>query len=211
MDKKCIKCGKTIKRYVFYKDRKYLDSYAIKKATYCSRLCADASRPIRENKIIIVKKVTYLVVKRFDKEILVTIDDESIKKVKSRHWSLTKPGYVVGNIKLKKPIYLHRLIFGDVKKGLVIDHINRNPLDNRKENLRAIPHRINLLNTNSKNIYKGCRAKSYSVKVGNDYLGSFATEALAVKARDEYKERLLAKTYKYETEKIINALKNRLE
>jgi len=34
--------------------------------------------------------------------------------------------------------------------GLECDHINRNTLDNRKENLRNITHSLNMLNANSR-------------------------------------------------------------
>ena len=44
--------------------------------------------------------------------------------------------------------YVHRLVFrafiGDIEDGLVIDHINGKPNDNRIDNLRAISHRENV-------------------------------------------------------------------
>lgn len=45
-------------------------------------------------------------------------------------------------------VYLHKVIAGhiDAGKKIVVDHINRNPLDNRKENLRIVPQSINGLN-----------------------------------------------------------------
>jgi hypothetical protein len=39
----------------------------------------------------------------------------------------------------KKCIYMHRQIMGD-KKGFHVDHINRNTLDNRRENLRHVTY-----------------------------------------------------------------------
>jgi hypothetical protein len=42
-------------------------------------------------------------------------------------------------------IYLHRLVM-KAEKGDVVDHINRDPLDNRLVNLRVCSHRENMLN-----------------------------------------------------------------
>lgn len=37
----------------------------------------------------------------------------------------------------RNEVYMHRLVIGD-KKGFVVDHINLNTLDNRRENLRHL-------------------------------------------------------------------------
>ena len=42
--------------------------------------------------------------------------------------------------------YMHRMIMGD-PKGMMIDHINRNRLDNRRSNLRIVDCSGNMLNT----------------------------------------------------------------
>lgn len=47
--------------------------------------------------------------------------------------------------KKEKYYLMHRLIIG-AKKGEIVDHINRNPLDNRKSNLRIVTHRQNMQN-----------------------------------------------------------------
>lgn len=64
-----------------------------------------------------------------------------------KRWSFCDngQGYPVANIDSKKT-YLHQLILGK-KKGFVIDHINRNKLDNRKCNLRFVTQRQNCCNT----------------------------------------------------------------
>ena len=54
------------------------------------------------------------------------------------HYSGTKDG-----LKNKK---LHRIIM-DEPEGLMIDHINRIPLDNRKDNLRTVTNQQNMMNT----------------------------------------------------------------
>ena len=42
---------------------------------------------------------------------------------------------------------LHIFLLGNPPKGMVIDHINRNRLDNRKCNLRVVDKRTNALNS----------------------------------------------------------------
>ena len=65
------------------------------------------------------------------------IDIEDVDKVNFTSWYLDKNGYVVSKCKQtkNKGIYLHRLIL-NAEKMDVVDHINHNTLDNRKENLR---------------------------------------------------------------------------
>ena len=51
--------------------------------------------------------------------------------------------------------YLHRIIMDD-PEDFVVDHINRNPLDNRRENLRIVTQQENCMNlTISKNNKSG--------------------------------------------------------
>ena len=57
---------------------------------------------------------------------------------KEYSWYVTKLGYVRGK-KRNKNYALHRLLLGLEKRdGKIVDHINRNPSDNRKENLRLV-------------------------------------------------------------------------
>lgn len=61
------------------------------------------------------------------------IDDEDLYKISDRRWYLDCNGYAIDN---KKRVRMHRIIMNP-PKGMVIDHINHNTLDNRKENLRV--------------------------------------------------------------------------
>ena len=64
-------------------------------------------------------------------------DIEDWMRLKDRHWRLDGAGYVVTSIK-KKYTSFHRVVMIP-EKGKVVDHINHNKLDNRKNNLRVVP------------------------------------------------------------------------
>jgi len=80
----------------------------------------------------------------------VFVDDEDLPSLSKSNWHISK-GYVVRNIwvegKGRRLSYIHREIMGlqrsDPSK---VDHINGNPLDNRKENLRVCTNSQNLMN-----------------------------------------------------------------
>lgn len=69
------------------------------------------------------------------------IDLEYVDVVKDYQWHLSAYGYVIS----KKAGKLHRFIM-NCPDDMVIDHINRNPLDNRRENLRICTQQQNVMN-----------------------------------------------------------------
>lgn len=83
----------------------------------------------------------------------VLIDSEDLELVSRYKWwgcqkkCGSKTVYAQVN---RKTILLHRLIMG-ATPGQIVDHINRNPLDNRKENLRICTARQNSQNMSIKN------------------------------------------------------------
>jgi len=72
------------------------------------------------------------------------IDVEDIPVVSKYQWHLKPPNYIVTNSS-SSSLLLHRLILGTGRKN-VVDHINGNPLDNRRCNLRACTHQQNMWN-----------------------------------------------------------------
>lgn len=97
---------------------------------------------------------------------------------------------------------LHRVIM-DAPKGLEVDHINHNRLDNRRINLRLVTHQQNLANmsmhrdnsSGHKNIYWQINRKCWQVQINRNgkkfHLGSFKDINKAIKAKDEFYGRLL--------------------
>ena len=78
------------------------------------------------------------------------VDDEDYAKFGRYSWHCTIHGYAARReIGTHIHRYLHRDIM-DAVKGQVIDHINGNQLDNRKENLRFCTQLENVWNTRRK-------------------------------------------------------------
>lgn len=134
-------------------------------------------------------------------------DLEDYDLIKDFTWSNSNPkkyGHLVStkmnseNVK-KERVNFHRLVF-DCSNGMVIDHINHNRLDNRKENLRMATIQQNAINTTKSNrrsnsefigIYKRFRKTDgvmvwYSILRTNGeckYLGSHTSIESAIVAR----------------------------
>lgn len=127
------------------------------------------------------------------------VDDGDLPVLATRRWRrftvATRYHYVatVG----KDPILLHRFLTG-AATGMCVDHINGDPLDNRRENLRVCTHAQNMLNkkknSNSKNRFKGVtrsrHPNSWCASIGSKraksfrYLGYFRSEELAAAMYD---------------------------
>lgn len=89
--------------------------------------------------------------------------------------------------------YLHRTIM-KAPADLVVDHINGNTIDNRKENLRLCINTDNTLNTRKRAMcltsqYKGvsfyARDSNWEVNAGGHYYGRYSSELEAAKVYNE--------------------------
>ncbi len=123
------------------------------------------------------------------------IDAEDFERAGHINWYKDTNGYVcknkyIGNGKWKG-LKLHRMII-EAKDGEIVDHINRNRLDNRKENLRIVSHLENAQNAslakNNKSGYKGVHFRNgkYSAMIRINghlkHIGTFETAEEAAKA-----------------------------
>lgn len=124
----------------------------------------------------------------------VLIDDEDEPIFQKYKWHINDSGYVVWRGKengKKKTIRLHRLI-AKPKNGLVVDHINRNKLDNRKSNLRCVTQAVNCCNRDAVENAKGYYHSNAKCRVHNKWVvelmgvsNTFRTEEEAKKAVEQ--------------------------
>ena len=126
---------------------------------------------------------------------LFALVDEADYEWLSRHrWRATRGGggkvkkyYAVTGSYHTERFLMHRLIMGlprTAQDGLVVDHINRDSLDNRRANLRV----VTISENNRNRAQKGYRGVYYDSSKGvwnvRMYLGSFPTEDDAAKEYD---------------------------
>ena len=119
-------------------------------------------------------------------------DEDIWEKAKVRTW-YEYDGYAIASIK-RKSIYFHRVVAMPFD-GYVVDHINRNKLDNRKNNLRVVTNHVNTINVdcykNNHSGYKGVTKVDYgyiatiTVNRKKVYLGFYKDINDAIKARQE--------------------------
>lgn len=74
-------------------------------------------------------------------------------------------------------------------KELDLDHINRDKLDNRIENLREVPRSINSLNNNATNVSRN--GKHWKVTIKRKSFGTFKTKEEAYKVAYQSKQEML--------------------
>ena len=125
-------------------------------------------------------------------------DIEDWEKLKNHHWRINSGGYVASKTREEGDFLFHKKVTNT--KNEIVDHINRNKLDNRKCNLRITNQKVNGINSklNSRNTsgYKGVRLNkhgswvaSITVNRKNIYLGSYKTKDEAIKAREAGEEK----------------------
>lgn len=109
------------------------------------------------------------------------IDRENLDKIKSIKWHKNHQGYVVN--KSPQNIFLHRYLLNLEDLNLIVDHIDRNPLNNIISNLRITTQQNNCRNQQAKNYYYDKKRKKYGISFTLNYIhkffGYFPTEKIA--------------------------------
>lgn len=123
------------------------------------------------------------------------VDDDAPSDVFSVKWYLHSRGYVCRTTH-GKTIMMHRIISG-ARPGQVVDHVNNNPLDNRRSNLRACyqventwncPPVKNKLRGRLKGVSWSKKAKKWEARIRVYgkllFLGYYGTEEEGARAYD---------------------------
>ena len=190
--KKCVVCGRECKQIIKGMCQKHYRQF-MKYGEVLDNIPRTQYDP---NEIIEYEDYAEIVLYNKDCEEVARalIDLEDVDNVKEYKWHLNNStGYVNNN---KNKLLLHRFIM-DCPKDKVVDHVNHDPLDNRKENLRVCTHQENIMNSSlSKNNTSGITGVAWDkqhnkwrsqIKINRKSitLGLFNTKEEAIEARKQ--------------------------
>lgn len=146
----------------------------------------------------IIVKDTYAEIVLYDKNQKekgrALIDIEDVEKVSQYKWYLGNNGYVFNDTDKDNRLALHRFVIG-YEGDLYLDHINNDRVDCRKENLRVVNPRQNVVNSPSKSNFenediginynkdKNLWETYIGYKNNRIYLGGFKDKEDAIKTR----------------------------
>ena len=168
-------------------EKKSVLGYNIKKGL--SKSCGNCNDS--KNKFIDIDDCVTGVTNKGDKFYL---DKEDFQKISKHTWCKDKNGYFVTTTK-QKIIKLHRFIMDCTNPKIFIDHIDHDPSNNRRRNLRLCDNTQNQYNQrkckkNTSSIYKGVsydkKTNKWLARVGfnkqRKCIGLYETEMEAVEA-----------------------------
>lgn len=131
------------------------------------------------------------------------VSKESLPIVLKFKWYLSKSNYPVSyqsidkKIKLGRGRHMHQIV-QRAPKGYVVDHINRNKLDNRLGNLRICTPKENSYNTSRRNKYKGVRKGP-----GDTWIATLTKDEKKYEIKDIKTEKEAAQIYDAMAEEVF--------
>lgn len=142
--KKCEVCGRESKKIIKGMCQKHYNQYR----KYGKVLDSNPRTRFDLNEIIIHDDYAEIILynRNCEETARALIDLDDVNKIKNYKWCLDHYSYVCSQSCSR----MHRLIM-DCPEDMVIDHINHNPLDNRKSNLRICTQHENMMNNSKRN------------------------------------------------------------
>jgi hypothetical protein len=123
------------------------------------------------------------------------VDDEDFERLSKWKWHANLQSSRFYAARTLKKILMHNVVLGHAQnRKIVVDHINRNSLDNRKCNLRLVTQSENLLNHKRKQdgiVYRGDFPKPWRLRIRigkykRKHIGIYATRQEAEEALHAY-------------------------
>lgn len=150
---RCESCGAVFERYLATRAKNPIPRY-------CSRACRASVSEVR-----VEGEVAYVTLTR---GYIATIDAADAPLVGGHKWSVRGVNTGIPYACSWRAGHMHRLIAG-CPDGMQVDHIDRNSLNNRRDNLRIVTPEQNGFNRSKKQIEKGSsKYKGVSKKPGRD-------------------------------------------
>ena len=183
-------CGKTV----------VIDGWGARSGKIKSCGCFNAERIKKQKKFNEYKIVDGYVKVKLNDENYMLCDIEDWERFKGHYWYMSDTGYAVCETMKTGTLRFHKLVTGTTAE-VIIDHINRNKLDNRKCNLRIATASVNAINrglqsnntTGYKGVYFDKRRRVWKawVKVSGKLitLGSYPKKEEAIAARKSGEEK----------------------
>lgn len=183
-------CGKTV----------VIDGWGARSGKIKSCGCFNAERIKKQRKFNEYKIVDGYVKVKLNDENYMLCDIEDWERLNGHYWFMNDAGYAVCETMKTGTLRFHKLVTGTTAE-VIIDHINRNKLDNRKCNLRIATASVNAINrglqsnntTGYKGVYFDKRRRVWKawVKVSGKLitLGSYPKKEEAIAARKAGEEK----------------------
>lgn len=154
----------------------------------CAQKEAVRKAKFKGNEWSVVGDIAYAHATNVDR--IFAVDKEDLPRVKDYTWSVNSKGYLEANVR-GKTTKLHRLILAVTDEKNLVDHINRDPRDNRKANLRIVNNQQNQWNRatprNNQSGHRGVFWRSdknkWVVHIQGNHIGYFDNYEKAIEAR----------------------------